>query len=146
MRITVSDTLQHVLFHTRRFDRDDIESVILTILMDLHVATDHNGFEYLRIAILLNYQHPTGSMSKDVYPVVANYYDVYTGAQQVEQAIRSAIISAWRNREDEIWLYYFPTDKAGKIRKPTNAEFITKIARVIELWHRCKEEVVYATE
>lgn len=146
MECTVNDTLKHVLFQTRHFDRDDIEAAILAILIDLRVSTSHDGFEYLRIAILLNYHHPTGSLSSDVYPVITDYCETEVGAKPAEQAIRSAIVSAWKNRNDTVWSYYFAADTNGRIRKPTNAEFITKIARILELWHKCSTEVAYERE
>ena len=139
----VNDTLKHVLFQTRHFDRDDIESAILSVLIDLHVPTSYDGFEYLRIAILLNYRHPTGSLSSDVYPVISDYCELKVSAKTAEQAIRSAIVSAWRCRDEKVWRLYFTPDEDGKIRKPTNGEFITKIARILELWHRCNREVNY---
>ena len=145
MECTVNDTLKHVLFQTRHFDRDDIESAILAILIDLRVSTSHDGFEYLRIAILLNYHHPTGSLSSDVYPAITEYCETEVGAKPAEQAIRSAIVAAWKNH-DHVWNYYFSPDETGRIKKPTNAEFITKIARILELWHKCSREAAYERE
>lgn len=50
---------------------------------------------------------------------------------------------AWQNRNTKVWGYYFPQYSGKKMSKPTNMEFISEIARFLELWRGCCEEVEY---
>ena len=50
---------------------------------------------------------------------------------QVERSIRSAIATAWKNRDETLWRRYFMPDKEGTVPKPTNADFITRVADVL---------------
>lgn len=144
MGCTIEKTLKHVLFLTRRFDENDVESAILVILLELGFSTQSDGFYYLREAILLKYRNPSQRFAKVLYPAISGYHDPGIGSMQIEQAIRSAISSAWCIRDEEEWSYFFSVGKGMK--KPSNGEFISRIACILELWHRCYKEVCYETK
>jgi hypothetical protein len=46
----------------------------------------------------------------------------------VERNIRSAIDAAWSKRDENVWRLYFTPDSQGKMDKPTNAAFISRLA------------------
>jgi len=70
-------------------------------------------------------------------------YSPPVSGAQIEQAIRSAIEEAWKDRREEIWAYYFRIDPDGGFSKPSNAEFISRVARYAELCQGCRKEVYH---
>ncbi len=51
--------------------------------------------------------------------------------QQVERSIRTAIASAWMKGSPERWRTYFPTAPDGTIPRPTNGDFIARLATLL---------------
>lgn len=80
----------------------------------------------LREAVLLMIQNPMQSITKELYPGVAKQFS--STPTQVERSIRNAIQHAWERRNEEQWLQVFQPDKAGKIARPSNAAFISRLA------------------
>ena len=70
------------------------------------------------------------SITKELYPAVAEV--VGGSSQQVERSIRNAIEIAWKKRNPEIWSRYFDNQIGENAVRPTNAEFITRLAHYIE--------------
>lgn len=65
-------------------------------------------------------------LTTQLYPQVA---EACCGtATQVEKAIRSSVENAYKERNDQIWSMYFATGKNGKVSKPSNADFLARIA------------------
>ena len=100
--------------------------MISSLLLYLGIATNRKGYTYLREAIALYRRDPAQSMTKELYPAVGECCNA--DAIQVERAIRSAIEKAWLNREEQTWQRYFMPDRKGQIHKPTNSEFISRLA------------------
>ena len=101
------------------------------ILFSLGIPTKLRGHACLREAILSMARKPGQSITKELYPEVAR---ICNGtATQVERSIRSAIAAAWKNRDEALWRRYFMSDRAGKVGKPTNADFITRLADVLSV-------------
>lgn len=138
MKCTIEGTLKHVLFYSKYLNNFDLQSVTVAVLIELGVATKRNGFDYLKKAVMLLYEEPVSQVTKDIYPAVGACYSPAVGKLQVEQAIRSAINEAWKNRDEDVWAYYFPQGK-----KPSNAEFISGIVRFLELLRGCRKEAAY---
>lgn len=134
---TIEKTLEHALFLSRHINESDPQCAIVVVLVELGIATKRTGFDYLKTAILLRFKNPTQLITKELYPDVGRSYDPAVSSFQVEQAIRSAIVHAWKERDEKAWALYFPTDKEGAVKRPSNAEFISMIARFIELWQSC---------
>ena len=88
--------------------------------------TKLRGYSCVREGILLTIQNPDQRITKELYPAVAAICG--GNALRVERAIRSAIESAWMNRDDRVWRMYFPPDATGQIPRPTNSEFISRLA------------------
>ena len=110
----------------------DARTLISNILLQLGVATKLRGYAYLREAILQMRKDPSQSITKEIYPVAAAVSPGATSIQ-VERSIRTAILSAWRKRDDGVWQLYFPADDSGKVPHPTNAAFITRLADYLNL-------------
>lgn len=101
------------------------------MLNTLGIAAKLNGYQYLREAILLMSEAPMQSVTKELYPAVANLCE--SAPLQVERSIRSAVDNAWAKRDDRIWMRYFPPGPDGKIPKPSNGKFISCLADRIVL-------------
>lgn len=76
------------------------------------------------IQMLANNPH---LLLKEVYPVVAGLCEL-NDVRCVERAIRTAIHNAWVRRNVLIWEQYFPATGQGNKSKPTNKEFMIRIA------------------
>lgn len=93
------------------------------LLKTLNFRTNHDGYDYLCIAIPMLAAAPRQKLSMELYPAVAK-----TGshsAENVERSIRNAIEVAWAHRDPEVWEQYFPNLR----KKPTNARFLSTMAK-----------------
>ena len=97
------------------------------LLLDLNISTKHNGFSYLREAVLLMAKDPSQSVTKVLYPEVARLCDCHK--ENVERSIRTALDKAWEKRDPEIWQKYFPHAH----QRPSNAVFISRLAEALLL-------------
>ena len=107
---------------TRPEPRTDVSNLLLT----LGIPVKLRGYAYLREAVLLMAAKPGQSITKELYPAVAEQ----CGAApiHVERSIRSAIAAAWERRDEQIWRIYFSPGPDGCLTRPTNAEFICRLA------------------
>ena len=110
---------------------DDLGSQIDRVLCDLGVPDHLLGYRYLQAAIARAVEEPEAvyCVTGALYPAVARRFG--TTAQLVERAIRHAVESGWSRCDGRMRELYF----GGKIRpgrlKPTNAEFIARVANVV---------------
>lgn len=118
------------------------QQTILLMLMELGIPAKRDGFGYLQQAIWLFYLDPTQLITKSLYPEVASRSSRHTTAKPVEHSIRSAIGAAWENRNNAVWRHYFTPTPEGDVPKPTNTEFISRLALVLQLWESCQNSAV----
>lgn len=144
MSRAIGNTLQHAMFLSRHLRHCDAKCITVAILLELGIPARRIGFDYLMEAILRFYEDPTQAITKELYPGIADISGPGVDAKQVESAIRAVISEAWDRRTLKVWGCYFPHYAGKKMEKPSNMEFISGIARFLELWHGCCEEVVYA--
>lgn len=104
----------------------DSRRAVTEILISLGISTKHRGYECTREAVLCLLERRCLSMTKELYPAVAEICD--GSAKQVEKAIRDAIASAWKVQDAQIWHRYFRPCADGTVPKPSNAVFLTRIA------------------
>ena len=105
----------------------DPVSYITELLLSLTFSTKHNGFSYLREAILLMSKDPAQSVTKVLYPAVAHTFGCQK--ENVERSIRTAMDYAWERGNHELWCKYFPDSG----QRPTNAVFISRITEALLL-------------
>jgi len=98
-----------------------------SLLLALGISTKHDGFSYLREAILLMTKDPAQSVTKMLYPEVARIFGCHK--ENVERSIRTALEKAWEKRDQSKWQHYFP----GAQHKPSNAVFISRMAEALLL-------------
>lgn len=106
----------------------DDRRFVSDLLTSLSVKSKHVGFHYLLEAILAYAKHPEQSFTKELYPAIGKPSG--RSGKLVERSIRSALDSAWAQREEAVWLRYFPAAP----RRPTAAAFITALAQTL----RCR--------
>ena len=140
--MAIQETLVHVLFLAQHLNNCDPQCVIITALLELGIPTKRSGFDLLKKAIMISFRRPDLTIH-EIFDEIGQSYESELTFEQIDQAIRSAISDAWKYREDRIWECYFPQVMAKGIRKPSNAEFITQLARLVELWAGCRKEPVY---
>lgn len=140
MSVDMYQTLAHIACLTETFKTNKRYCVVLLILMELGIATQHDGYEYLIKTILLYCDNPSPVTMRELYSRVADMYANAVSEAQIEHAIRCAIKAAWKKHDESAWIRYFSPGRDGKLEKPSNTEFITRVARVVELWEGCCKE------
>ena len=130
---TIEIMLSHIKLLSRHLDCYNLRGAIIVVLMELKIPTNSIGYEFLKRAIYLQYQNPIRSLSKDIYKEIADECGL-SSEYVIEQAIREAIKSAWRQGSKTAWDWYFAYDGQSISRRPTNSAFISKIAYTLELW------------
>lgn len=106
----------------------DIEERITQIMHNIGVPAHIKGYMYLRTAIerVIDDVGLLGAVTKELYPLVAREYD--TTASRVERAIRHAIKVSWENGSAEAIDRIFGHSITTHSGKPTNSQFVAKIA------------------
>lgn len=104
----------------------DMRNTVSNLLISLRVPTKLRGYGCTREAVLYLMRDPEMSITKELYPAVAQICD--GNAVQVERAIRGAIKAAWINQDATVWPLYFQPCADGTIPRPTNAAFLTRLA------------------
>lgn len=91
------------------------------------------GYHYLRDAIILSGKdmEVVSSVTKLLYPTIAKHFK--TTDQKVERAIRNAIEVAWSRGNVETFEKIFGYSVASGRTRPTNSEYIARIADNIRL-------------
>lgn len=135
---SANDALKYVALLSRHLNKNDVWSVVSLILLDLGFLINHDGTKYLRKAILLYMQYPERTLMKVIYADVGRSYAPRVKVKSVEHAMRYAMDEAWKCN-GERWSALFPVGEDGKVKHPTNSEFIARIACLIEVWQACKE-------
>lgn len=94
------------------------------MLDTLGLAAHRYGYLYLTLLVPRFAEDPHQSLTKDLYPYAARHYG-YDDWKPIERAIRDLIISAWLNRDPEVWAAFFPDQR----KIPSNKQFIAALAR-----------------
>ena len=100
------------------------------LLLELRFSPKVDGFSYLLTAIPMYAADPRQGLTKELYTAVGR--PLQKSGLQVERCIRTAIQSAWNRSNDQAWAKYFPTAPDGTIPRPTNGEFIARIATALQ--------------
>jgi len=116
--------------------RQNLESVVTSIIHEIGVPAHIKGYQYLREAIIIavNDMDVINAVTKVLYPEVAKRYN--TTPSRVERAIRHAIEVAWDRGDLETLQKYFGYTVSNAKGKPTNSEFIAMIADRLQLRQR----------
>lgn len=137
MEYVNDDALAHILFLANHFQGFDPEEIVKLILLELNVSVACDGWHYLNEGIILFRMDTKQNVTKELYPEIADRFKKNVTKFQVERSIRTAIHKAWSERDDAVWRRYFAGSNNGSVKRPTNAEFISRIAVTIDFWTAC---------
>lgn len=117
----------------------ELERYITKIMLDVGVPAHLKGYHYLREAILLTGRdmEAVSSVTKLLYPAVARRFR--TTDQKVERAIRNAIEVSWSRGNAETFEEMFGYSQASGKSRPTNSEYIARVADKIRLDYKAME-------
>lgn len=108
----------------------NIEDQILSLygptaemLHELGLSIHRLGYKQLCVAIPCFAINDEQSLTKELYPYIAKQFG-YEDWHAVEHAMRFVILSAWENRDPDVWEKYFPNAK----KPPSNKCFIATLA------------------
>ena len=102
-------------------------ATICTILHKLNFPIHRFGYAHLSLAITRYAQGDMRSLTKEVYPYVAEHFG-YTDGRAIECTIRSAIADAWVTGDPQVWGLYFP----GCSKAPSNKRLIATLAEQLQ--------------
>ena len=109
----------------------DPQTQVTNLLLSLSVPSKLRGYAYLREAIPMMLKDPDQPITKVLYPAVGAIFGCK--GTHVERSIRSAIETAWKQRDDRVWQRYFRVGSDGVIPRPSNAAFISRLADALRL-------------
>lgn len=111
----------------------ELERYITDIMLDIGVPAHLKGYHYLRDAILLSGKdmEVVSSVTKLLYPTIAKHFK--TTDQKVERAIRNAIEVSWERGNAETFEKMFGYSIMSDRHRPTNSEYIARIADKVRL-------------
>ena len=106
------------------------EDRVRALLTMLNFKPQTAGYTIAQMCIGLYFENPSQPVTTSLYPKVA--LQCNGTATQVERALRSTIEAAWKKRNEQVWRMYFPVGKNGKLAKPTNTEFLSRIVECLQ--------------
>lgn len=117
----------------KMLNRTDLERYVTRIMLDLGVPAHLKGYHYLREAIIISERDMeiVSSVTKLLYPSIAKRFS--TTEQKVERAIRNAIEVSWMRGNVETFEDLFGYSLESGKGRPTNSEYIARIADKIRL-------------
>lgn len=105
---------------------------IFNCLNELGITFNLIGREYLETAILMVLEKGKVSVTKELYPVIAEKHN--TTASRVERAIRHSIEVCVDNTDPETIEKYFGNTISAYTGKAANSSFIYGIAKYIKVF------------
>lgn len=133
-------TLDAISFMANHLEPNKIRAAIKCMLIELDIPAELMGYRCMQYIMPLYLSSPEASLTKELYIATGRCFEQRLSGEQVEKLIRYAIGEAWKRRDTEIWHRYFPWDK-----KPTNGEFLYRLAEMLDLWQECIVEAELPT-
>ena len=135
MKSATNETIAYAKRLAQDLAECDADCAVLSVLFDMMVPVNFDGFEYLKTAVVMQYTGPTRDLVNDIYRIIAEQYGVTP--EMVASAIRGAIRAGWTRASRRSWYRSLPTIPRDRSGAPTNAEVIAGLARFLELWRGC---------
>lgn len=111
----------------------DAEAVIRGLLTEIGTPDHVKGHRYIVTALRMVVDRPDliDAMHKELYPGVAAAHN--TTYSRAERAIRHAIELTWARGDWDVLGRYFGNTVSPTRGKPTNSEFLARLANVVRL-------------
>ena len=135
MKCATNDTIAYIKLLAQDMAGCEPNCAILAIMLDLKIPVNHQGFEYLKTAILLQYENPSLIVVNEIYQTIAEMHG--NTREDVAMSIRRVIKAAWDRNDITLWKICLPAAVICEEYPPTNTEVIAGLARIIELWQGC---------
>lgn len=97
------------------------------LLQELGIPCHLLGYQQLCIALPSYAQNSTQSLSKELYPIIAEQL-LIPDWRAVEHAMRSAILHAWLHGDPTVWKRYFPRSQ----KAPSNKIFLATLSEYLK--------------
>lgn len=124
--------LMDMIYHSKACcGSENLLAETATHLHILNFPTHLDGYRQLCVAIPLFCTDPNQRLTKELYPEIALQCGSKDG-RSVEHSIRKAIQSAWKERNRTVWEKYFIAASKENADCPTNKEFISRIAEILD--------------
>jgi len=132
LQLVISEPLPGIQLFEKPQSRH-LEQKISDLLQELGIPANIRGYQYLReaIALVTGELQLLKSITKILYPKIAKQYE--STPSRVERAIRHAIEVAWARGNMEAINRLFGHTVDYRRGKPTNSEFIAKVADRLRL-------------
>ncbi|ADQ14812.1 sporulation transcription factor Spo0A [Halanaerobium hydrogeniformans] len=113
--------------------KQDVTALITAILHEMAIPAHIKGYHYIRHAVELVIEDMDilGAVTKKLYPMVAEEFD--STSSRVERSIRHAIEVVWDRGNQKALEKYFANNMQEENNKPTNSQFIARIADKIKV-------------
>ena len=136
-RVQAREEVRHLLHGRTKAPSADPETMLRQILLELGAPDHLLGHPYVIQAVLLvvHDQMYINNITFGLYPQLAARFD--TTAARVERAIRHLVEVTWSRGDMDVLMRYFGNTVSAEKGKPTNGEFIARLANVVKL--RLKE-------
>ena len=136
LQVQIQDFMNQLQASPPQTRCDDL--LVSTLLLKLGFAPKLSGYSYLVDAIPLYARDPSQAITKELYVAVGQLHG--KDAALVERSIRSAIDKAWQHGDKTLWQKYFRTLPDGSVERPSNGNFITRMAQL--LFSRMQESYI----
>jgi two-component system response regulator (stage 0 sporulation protein A) len=122
---------------SRRAAKKDLASEIHNALLEIGIPTHIKGYQFVveAITFTVHDMYAVNAITKELYPHVAKVFQ--STPSRVERAIRHAVEVAWDRGDLDVFQRYFGNSISPNKGKPTNSEFISRMAN--EMRMRMKE-------
>ena len=127
LRVRLMDMIATTVPH-----KVDLAGKVAVHLHSLNFLTHLDGYQQLCVGIPIFANNPSVRLTKELYPAIAESFGTLD-ARTVEHSIRKSIEAAWMRKNPVVWAKYFLPEPDGTIRCPTNKEFISRVAQMLEL-------------
>ena len=110
---------------------ETMDAAIRRILLELGIPNSLKGYSRVICAIRIVAEDPSvaDSITKRLYPMVAKEFN--DTPSRVERSIRHAVESAFDRCDTRVISRYFGNTVSPRKGRPTNSEFITRLADVV---------------
>lgn len=127
------DLLQFLDKRLSRRISSDPEYLIRELLMEMGTPDHLVGHPYMVQALLLVVENRSyvDNLTFSLYPKLAAMF--HTTPVRVERALRHLIELTWTRGEWEVLNHYFGNTVSEKKGKPTNGEFLARMANIVSM-------------
>ena len=132
-RSAARSTLRRLMNGASNDANVDPESIVREIFLELGAPEHLLGHAFAVDGIMMVMENRTfiENITFGLYPALAAKFD--TTASRVERAIRHLIETIWLRGDPDVLFQYFGNTIDSRKGKPTNGEFIARIANIVKM-------------